>query len=113
MSAVHIIDLLLVVAILIVVGVPLFSSNSKSKLYASQDEMLEEFKHLQVRKDEVLLSIKELEFDFKTDKLSPADYEDTHKGLEAEAMVILERMDELESLKKQSGKSRSKKANAA
>lgn len=113
MSPVHFIDLLLVVAILIVVGVPLFTSNSKLKLYASPDEMLEEFKSLQVRKDEVLLSIKELEFDYKTDKLSSADYEDTRKGLEAEAMSILERMDELESMKKQSGKSRPKKADAA
>jgi len=97
MSLIHLIELILVVVILIAVGVPLFGKTPSRKLFSTPDEKVEEYKHLQVRKEEVLLSIKELEFDFKTDKLSETDYRETKKKLESEAMAILQRMDELES----------------
>ncbi|MEE9258971.1 MAG: hypothetical protein V3U37_05475 [Nitrospinaceae bacterium] len=110
MSFVHFIELLLVVGILIAVGIPLFGKLSQEKLLSSPDELEEEYKHLLVRKEEVLISIKELEFDLKTDKVSGADYEDLRKDLEEEAVSILERLDQLETEKKK-GKSFSKHAN--
>ena len=53
-------------------------------------------KHLLVRKEEVLLAIKELEFDFETDKISKSDFESLHHKLEEEAMGLLEKIDDLE-----------------
>jgi hypothetical protein len=47
-----------------------------------------------------LISIKESEFDFKTKKVSQADYDILRQQLEIEATSILERLDELEQEKK-------------
>lgn len=103
MNFVHFIQLLLVVGILIAVGIPLFGKLSQGKLVARSDDAEEEYKHLLVRKEEVLISIKELEFDVKTDKVSAEDYEISRKKLEDEAVAILERLDQLETLKKKDG----------
>ena len=100
MSLVHFIELLLVLAILIALGLPLFNKLPRNKLFSSPDELKEEYNHLLVRKEETLLSIKELEFDCKTDKLSKEDYEELRKKLESTAISILERMDQLEKLNK-------------
>ena len=90
MNFVHFIQLILVLAILIAVGVPLFRGLSKIKLFAKLDESGEEYKHLLVRKEEVLLSIKDLEFDWKTHKVSEQDHQKQRKKLEEEAVVIFE-----------------------
>jgi len=107
MSGVNFLQFILVALILVAVGIPLFSKLSGKKIFAEVDPAGEEYKHLLVRKEEVLLSIKELEFDFKTDKVSQDDFDSLHHKLETEAMGILQRIEELEqSLKKQGGKSR-------
>lgn len=103
MNFVHFIQLLLVVGVLIAIGIPLFGKLSLGKLVSRPDEAEEEYKHLLVRKEEVLISIKELEFDTKTDKVSMEDYEVSRKSLEAEALSILERLDELEKMKAKGG----------
>jgi hypothetical protein len=100
MSLVHFIELLLVLAILIALGLPLFSKLSSKNLFYSSDELREEYHHLLVRKEETLLSIKELEFDCKTDKLSREDYEELRRKLESTAIAILERIDQLEKIYK-------------
>ncbi len=104
MSFVHFIQLLFVLAILIAVGVPLFRGLSKVKLFEKIDKSGEEYKHLLVRKEEVLLSIKDLEFDLKTDKISEEDYKSLRNRLEIEAASILERLEELETEKKKGKK---------
>lgn len=101
MSLVHFIELLLVVGILILVGIPLFRKFPGKKLFSARDPILEEYKHMLVRKEETLLSIKELEFDFKTGKISQEDYEQMREKLEAEAVAVLERIDQLEKEKKE------------
>ncbi len=107
MSVVHFFQFILVAVILVVVGIPLFSKLSGKKVFTDVDPVEEEYKHLLVRKEEVLLSIKELEFDFKTDKVSQSDFDSLHHKLETEAMGILQRIEELEhSLKKQNKKPR-------
>ena len=87
MSGINFLQLILVLAILIVVGIPLFGKLSNKKLYSAVDPSAEEFKHLLVRKEEVLLSIKEMEFDYKTEKFSEVDYQTLRHKLEAEALT--------------------------
>lgn len=105
MNFVHFIQLILVLAILIVVGVPLFRGLSQIKLFAKLDASGEEYKHLLVRKEEILLAIKDMEFDLKTNKVSDHDYQKQRKKLEVEAVAILERLEELEKVKKKGKKS--------
>lgn len=109
MNFVQFIQLILVLTILGVVGVPLFRGLSKVKLFAKLDKAGEEYKHLLVRKEEVLLSIKDLEFDLKTDKISEEDYQGLRNKLELDAVALLERLEELEK-EKQKGKKSSKPA---
>ena len=105
MSFTHFIELLLVAGILIVVGIPLFGKLPKTRPFSEIDPLEEKFKHLLVRKEEVLLSIKELEVDLTTEKLSNEDYETSRIKLEGEAIAILEQIEELEKDRKKSGKS--------
>jgi len=105
MNFVHFIQLILVLLILTAVGVPLFRGLSKIKLFAKLDASGEEYKHLLVRKEEVLLSIKDLEFDWKTHKVSEQDHQKQRKKLEVEAVAILERLEALEKEKKKGRKS--------
>jgi len=109
MNFVQLVQLILVLAILSVVGVPLFRGLSRVKLFAKLDKAGEEYKHLLVRKEEVLLSIKDLEFDLKTDKISEEDYQGLRNKLEMDAVALLERLEELEK-EKQQGKKSSKPA---
>jgi len=105
MNFVQFIQLILVLAILVSVGVPLFRGLSKIKLFAKLDESGEKYKHLLVRKEEVLLAIKDLEFDLKTNKVSEQDYQRQRNKLEVETVAILEKLEALEKSKKKGKKS--------
>ncbi len=107
-SFIHFIELLLIVGIIVVVGIPLFGKLPKTRPFAEVDPLEEAFKHLLVRKEEVLLAIKELEIDLKTDKVSNEDYESLRQKLEEEAIIILEQIDALEKDKRKGGKSSAK-----
>lgn len=109
MSGIHLLELIIVAAILLLVGLPLFSKLSGKRLYTPVDPVGEEYKHLLVRKEETLLSIKELEFDFETDKISEPDYKALRAKLEEEALQILKRIDELEQQLKTKGKKKNRK----
>ena len=104
MTGANFLELILIVAILVAVGIPLFSKLPPRRLFAPLDPVEEEYKHLLVRKEEVLLSIKELEFDFKTDKISQPDFEALHHKLEEEAVTLLGKIDALEKQLKQKKK---------
>ena len=104
----HLIELLLIVGILISIGIPLFGKMPNTRLFSKVDPLEEEFKHLLVRKEEILLSIKELEVDLQADKISIQDSGILRKKLEGEAIAILERIEELEKNKKKGTKSSSK-----
>ncbi len=104
MTGANFLQLILVILILVVVGIPLFSRIPTKRLFKPLDPAEEEYKHLLVRKEEVLLAIKELEFDFKTDKISKPDFEALHHKLEEEAVGLLEKIDELEKQLKQKKK---------
>jgi hypothetical protein len=104
MTGSNFLQLILVISILVAVGIPLFSKLPPRRLFAPLDPAEEEYKHLLVRKEEVLLAIKELEFDFKTDKISQPDFEALHHKLEEEAVTLLEKIDALEKQLKQKKK---------
>ena len=68
MGFIHFLQLILIVAILLGVGIPLFGKLKLKKLVEPVDPAIDKFKHLLVRKEETLISIKELEFDYNTGK---------------------------------------------
>jgi hypothetical protein len=102
MGFVHFLELLFVVVVLLVVGIPLFGKLQFKKLVETVDPENDEYKHLLVRKEETLISIKELEFDLNTEKISESDYQELRKKLEAEATEIIEQLDRLEQSRKKS-----------
>ena len=104
----HFIELLLIAGIIIAIGIPLFGKVPNVRPFPEINPMEEEFKHLLVRKEEVLLSIKELEVDLQADKVSVEDSDALRSKIEGEAIAILERIDELKKNKKKHGKSASK-----
>ena len=104
----HLIELLLIVGIIIAVGIPLFGKTPNTRPFSEINPVEEEFKHLLVRKEEILLSIKELEVDLQADKISIEDSDALRNKLAGEAITILERIDELEKNKKKGSKSSSK-----
>ena len=105
----HLIELLLIVGIIVVVGIPLFGKLPNSRPFSEINPSEEKFKHLLVRKEEILLSIKELDVDLKTDKISKEDYDVSLSKLEAEAITTIKTIDTMEKDKKKSSKSFSKK----
>ena len=107
MGFVHFLELIFVVVVLLVVGIPLFGKLQLKKLVEAVDPDSDEYKHLLVRKEETLISIKELEFDFNTEKISESDYQELRKKLEAEATELIGRLDQLEQGRK---KNKSKKS---
>ena len=96
MGFVHFLELIFVVVVLLAVGIPLFGKLQLKKLVEAVDPDSDEYKHLLVRKEETLISIKELEFDFNTEKISESDYQELRKKLEAEATELIEKLDQLE-----------------
>ena len=96
MEFVHFVELIFVVAVLLLLGIPLFGKLQFKKLVEAINPDSDEYKHLLVRKEETLISIKELEFDLGAEKISEKDYQDLRKKLEAEANEIIERLDQLE-----------------
>ena len=104
----NLIELLLIAAIIIAIGIPLFGKMPNTRPFSEIDPVEEEFKHLLVRKEEILLSLKELEVDLQADKVSIEDSDSLRSKLEGEAINILERIDELKNNKKKGVKSPSK-----
>ena len=100
MGFVHFLELLFIVVVLLLVGIPLFGKLQFKKLVETVDPHSDEYKHLLVRKEETLISIKELESDLNTEKISDSDYQELRKKLEAEANEIIERLDQLEQSRK-------------
>ena len=104
----NLIELLLIAAIIIAIGIPLFGKMPNTRPFSEIDPVEEEFKHLLVRKEEILLSLKELEVDLQADKVSIEDSDSLRSKLEGEVINILERIDELKKNKKKGVKSPSK-----
>ena len=106
MEFVHFLELIFVVAILLLVGIPLFGKLQYKNLVEVVKPENDEYKHLLVRKEETLISIKEVEFALSAEKISTADYQELRKRLEAEANEIIERLDRLEQGRKKAKSAR-------
>ena len=106
MGFIHFLELIFVVAVLLLVGIPLFGKLQYKKLVETVNPENDEYKHLLVRKEEALISIKELEFDLSAEKISNVDYQDLRKRIEAEANEIIERLDQLEQSQQQAKSTR-------
>jgi hypothetical protein len=107
MGFVHFLELLFVVVVLLLVGIPLFGKLQLKRLVEAVDPDSDEYKHLLVRKEETLISIKELEFDFNTEKISELDYQELREKLEAEATELIEKLDQLEQGRKKNKSAKS------
>ena len=105
MNFVHFIQLILVLTILIAVGVPLFRGLSKLKLFAQLDRPAKNTSTCWFVKRRFSFRSKDLEFDWKTHKVSEQDHQKQRKKLEEEAVAILEQLDVLEKEKKKGKKS--------
>ena len=94
MSAVELlVKVLLAVAVVAFIGYPLL----RDHLADEEDlELPEEAEELYHRKETTYSALKELEFDYKTGKLSEQDFHELETRFKADALEILEAIDQLE-----------------
>jgi hypothetical protein len=76
------------------VAVPLLRPGADERRHVSPT--LSSARELQSRRDMLLASLRDLEDDRASDKISLADYEELHQRLAAETLEVLDRLDELE-----------------
>ena len=93
------IELLLIITVSVVVGYPLFVKMPRSMM-GVRNINTNGLPHLLVQKEVAYATLKDLDFDFKTGKLSDEDYRELKTQYEKEAIGILEKIDNLS--KKQS-----------
>tara|TARA_B100000959_G_scaffold268361_1_gene313005 strand:- start:663 stop:986 length:324 start_codon:yes stop_codon:yes gene_type:complete len=93
------IELLLIVTVSVVVGYPLFVKIPRSMM-GIRNINTNGLPHLLVQKEVAYATLKDLDFDFKTGKLSDEDYQELKTQYEKEAIGILEKIDQIS--KKQS-----------
>lgn len=94
MSAVELlVKILLAVAVVAFVGYPLL----REQLAGEEElELPEEDEELYRRKETTYSALKELEFDYKTGKLSEQDYHELEARFKSSALEIIKAIDELE-----------------
>ena len=93
------IELLLIMTVSAVVGYPLFVKVPRSMI-GIRNINTNGLPHLLVQKEVAYATLKDLDFDFKTGKLSDEDYQELKTQYEKEAIGILEKIDQIS--KKQS-----------
>ncbi len=92
-------QLLLIITVSAVVGYPLFVKKPRS-MTGFRSFNPNGLPHLLIQKEVAYATLKDLDFDFKTGKLSDEDYQELKTQYEKEAIDILEKIDNLS--KKQS-----------
>jgi len=95
--------LLLVGAVVVVVSAPLRAAragapelSSSGGDHAAGPLQLERLEQLEAAREAKYRELRDLELDFRTGKLSRADYEATDAQLRAEAIAILDRLDRVQ-----------------
>jgi hypothetical protein len=86
---------LLVIVVVVALVVLLVSAPLRSR-HADEEAEGAEHAELTAARDAKYREIRDAELDFRTGKLSEADWRATDRALRAEAMEILRRLDELE-----------------
>ena len=98
--AIFVVGLFIVVGGIVAIAFPLFRPDKEESNSELQGEELE---ILSSRKESYYSAIKELEFDFKSKKLSQEDYEGLREEYKTLALEAISQIDELESEKGQKG----------
>jgi len=88
-----IIELLLVAAILIYMGWPLYRPESAIVTAVEEGD---DYHKLLYKKDASLMAIKDLEFDYKTGKIDEEEYSELKKSFETNAVEVLKAIDQAE-----------------
>jgi DNA polymerase II large subunit len=88
---------MLVAAVLLAIGYPLFQRPKETKTWKEGDD----YHNLLYAKDAALLAIKELDFDYDTGKVGEEDYRQIKKQYEGEAIAIMKQLDEVEERQKE------------
>lgn len=88
-----IVELLLVAAILIYIGWPLYRPETATATSVGEGD---DYHKLLYKKDASLMAIKDLEFDYKTGKIDDDDYRELKKSFESNAVAILKAIDQAE-----------------
>ena len=88
------IELLLIIAVSFIVGYPLFSKIPRSMM-GVRNINTNGLPHLLVQKEVAYATLKDLDFDFKTGKLSNEDYQELKTQYEKKAIGILEKIDNI------------------
>jgi hypothetical protein len=104
-------ELFLVILVSLVVGYPLFF-HKKQGFKESEDFDPKGLSHLLVQKDVAYATLKDLDFDFKTGKLSEEDYQELKTRYRNEALNILEKIDNISKKKLPSTIKKAKKKRA-
>jgi type II secretory pathway pseudopilin PulG len=89
------VEVLLVIAVLAVVAWLVLAPLRHDAATAAQESEAAERAELEARKEAKYREIRDAEMDFRTGKLSEADWRATDRGLRAEAMEILRALDSL------------------
>jgi len=84
-------EIILVIGVITAIGYPLFRSSKGETAIEEGDE----YHKLLYRKDAAYLALKELEFDYSSDKIDSEDYLKLKSNMEREAVSILKQIDEL------------------
>ncbi|HSD52384.1 MAG TPA: hypothetical protein VLG48_13350 [Candidatus Methylomirabilis sp.] len=87
------------IAVLVVafVAAPFFLLSGRSAAVATKDpDAPDSLRDLLAEKETIYAAIQELDFDLKSGKLSPEDHLALRQRHEAQAMVVLKRIDELQ-----------------
>jgi hypothetical protein len=87
-----IVELLLVAAILIYIGWPLYRPETAAVTAVGEGD---DYHKLLYKKDASLMAIKDLEFDYKTGKIDEDDYRELKKSFESNAVAILKAIDQV------------------
>lgn len=86
-------ELLLIITVSIAVGYPLFVKNQRNTTVRNINR--NGIPHLLAQKEVAYATLKDLDFDFKTGKLSDEDYQELKTQYEKEAIAILEKIDKI------------------
>jgi type II secretory pathway pseudopilin PulG len=89
------VEVLLVIAVLAVVAWLVLAPLRRDAASAALESEAAERAELEARKEAKYREIRDAEMDFRTGKLSEADWRATDRGLRAEAMEILRGLDSL------------------
>lgn len=88
-------EVLLILIVSAAVGYPLFSKKQPTVVAGLENMGQNGLPHLLVQKEVAYATLKDLDFDFNTGKLSDEDYQQLKNRYEQEAMAILEKIDQI------------------